>query len=82
MAGVFRQVPFHPVRQVGFIGKVIIHRDRYQHDRAKTACHFGRCHADDQHFRYTPQHRGTELMQAFPFFNAANLSESLCVRDG
>ncbi|ALM41627.1 hypothetical protein SFR_5012 [Streptomyces sp. FR-008] len=46
-----RQIPLHPVRQVGFVREMIIHGDRSQHDRPKTARHFRQGHADNQQGR-------------------------------
>ncbi|CQR61008.1 hypothetical protein [Streptomyces leeuwenhoekii] len=37
----FRQVPFHPVRQVGFIEKRGVHSEGSQHGQAETARGFG-----------------------------------------
>ncbi|MFD4977013.1 hypothetical protein, partial [Streptomyces sp. NPDC058424] len=36
-----RQVPFHPVHQVGFIEEMSIHGEQPQHDQAKVARDFG-----------------------------------------
>ncbi|WP_347232718.1 NUDIX hydrolase [Streptomyces sp. CT34] len=41
VTGMLRQVPFHPVHQVGFIEEMSIHSEQPQHDQAKVARDFG-----------------------------------------